>query len=68
MVGLQDEPRGAGWVNISVFDYRRSLRRGATTLYCWSVEHDMDLPKPLGTVVSNPDHIKAIAFTITFPR
>lgn len=65
---LQEDPRGAGWVNMSVFDYRRGLRRGATTLYCWTVEHDMDLPKPLGTVVSNPDHDKAIAFTITFPR
>lgn len=65
---LQEDPRGAGWVNISVFDYRRGLRRGAMTLYCWSVEHDMDLPKPLGTVVSNPDHDKAISVTVTFPR
>jgi hypothetical protein len=44
----KEEPRGVAWVNISVFDYRRGLRRGAMTLYCWPAQHSMDLPKPLG--------------------
>ncbi|KAF2351966.1 Phosphatidylinositol 3-kinase C2 domain [Trinorchestia longiramus] len=65
---LPEDPRGVAWVNISVFDYRRGLRRGAMTLYCWSVQHNVDLPKPLGTVVSNPDHEAATAVTLTFPR
>ena len=65
---FSDDSRGIAWVNVSVFDYRRSLRRGAMTLYCWSVHDNDEVPKPLGTVVSNPEHGSAIAITVTFPR
>ena len=66
--GLNEEPRSIAWVNISVFDYRRGLRKGAITLYCWGATQEVELPKPLGTVVNNPDHDSAIAITVNFPR
>ena len=63
-----DQRRSVAWVNISAFDYRRGLRKGAMTLYFWGANQEVQLPKPLGTVVNNPDHSKAIALTINFPR
>lgn len=44
------------------------------TLYCWTLFEDQvsggdfDLPYPLGTVVSNPNHERALSITLTFPR
>ncbi|CAL4097544.1 unnamed protein product, partial [Meganyctiphanes norvegica] len=47
-----------GWVNTSVYDYRNQLKGGSMTLYAWNGSEDqcgeVEMPNPLGTVVSNP--------------
>lgn len=42
------------------------------TLYCWSLFEeqlgDCEIPYPLGTVVSNPNHERALSITLTFTK
>lgn len=58
------------WVNTAVFDYKNQLKTGSCSLYAWKIYEDQsgDMPNPLGTLVSNPDHEQAITLTITFSR
>ncbi|XP_076049000.1 phosphatidylinositol 4,5-bisphosphate 3-kinase catalytic subunit delta isoform-like [Oratosquilla oratoria] len=60
------------WVNTTVFDYKNQLKGGSMSLYSWNVYEDqngeVDLPNALGTVVSNPDHDRAVTLTISFTK
>ncbi|KAB7495628.1 Phosphatidylinositol 4,5-bisphosphate 3-kinase catalytic subunit beta isoform [Armadillidium nasatum] len=60
------------WVNTSVYDYKGHLKGGSMTLYCWNLFEeqlgDCEIPYPLGTVVSNPNHERALSITLTFTK
>jgi phosphatidylinositol-4,5-bisphosphate 3-kinase catalytic subunit alpha/beta/delta len=58
------------WVNTPVYDFKGQLQNGANTLYMWPEDlqvESIDILRPLGTVVANPDTMECTSLSVVFP-